>query len=182
MHSIRNTQSWATRLPRLLRAFTRYDGMELRDLRVGLGAYTDTTSYDEYGDDVRGRRPRLRVCRTHWRVAHERPSFLDRLAPPPGGERCDYRAELTGRCSLYAMNTYRSEKDVVEVSLATESGQKVLRTIYVIPSVLSDSEQRDLYVHLRERGDDPDTARNSVLTLGYESIDRLLAQIRAGTI
>jgi hypothetical protein len=151
------------RVLRLLKAFITVDEFSPLDLVVRRGPYY-------HGD--RPARGSLEVCRTHWRYA-----LKDNPLRPTRHRSCSLGTS-GGGCVLVSIRTEEAEKDRVEI---THRGT-LLRGFYIMPSALRDAEDRKLYTLLRDRGATPDEARNSVLGLGLEGIDRLIAQIEAGNL
>lgn len=163
------------RLSRLMRAFLEVDEFDLEDLSIGIGAYGWSAAHDwtrDHNDDY----PQQR--RIYWCSAHRRTVRLAReIHHPTSWNTLVHRGCSDGTphdCDMHEVDSHSVDKDVVEVR---HRGQPIRRW-YLTPYVLRDREDVTLYKLLRERGDDPDTARDTVLAMGHASIDRLIAQLR----
>lgn len=155
------------KLSRCLKAFIEVDEFDLANLTVKIGHYY----YNEPPSDFD------RDRRLYWCHAHSRAVVLTRYRGDPipwssTAQRGCQRAQ--GACVMAEIALETTDKDLVEIW----HRQERIRHWYIYPNALRDDEDIEAYRLLRERGDDPDTARNSVLGLGHKGVDRLLAQLR----
>lgn len=162
------------RVVRLLKAFITVDEYRPEDLTVRIGAY----ARDDLPEGP------LPLCREHWawqigatRWELELPAYDYDPPGTRGPRRCAAAVSIRRPgCRIIELASTSGEKDRVEIWHRTEG---MLRGYTIVPDVIWGQEDAELYVLLRDRGDDPDTARNTVLTAGDAQVDSLLANLRA---